>query len=160
MTRERIMKRVAAFAVLLVGITVTAGCGGGGVGSTQSAAPLPKPEFMRQAKAICVKSERLRFAAMRHGLVKLRSAGEAPESQMTLERLFTEYALPKIQQTADKLDELGVPAGDEEEVEAILDDLESGIESVESDPKTFTNRKAFSAFDAATRAYGLTACVI
>ncbi len=136
---------VASIAALAIAV-VAVGCGGG------DAKPLPKSSFLRQGNQICLEATKERETAVTELAKENPSAG--PED------LVDEAALPSTKEMVDELDGLGVPEGDEKQVEAIITGLEEGIETVEENPREALGSEAFKAANKAATAYGLTECTI
>lgn len=123
-----------------------AGCGGGG------ADPLPKSAFLKQGNQICLQATKERDTKT------TELAKENPK--VSPEELIDEAALPPTENMVSELNGLGVPKGDEKQVEAIITGLEEGIEAVEANPKKALGSEAFEAANKAAVAYGLTECTI
>ena len=141
MTKLLLASIVAAAVAVFI-----AGCGGSGPD------PLSKSAFIKQGDQICVHATKDREAAVTE-LTK-----ENPE--VGPEELVNDAALPPIKDMAGELDGLGVPKGDEKQVEAIVTGLEAGIEKVEANPREALGSEAFEAANKAATAYGLTECTI
>lgn len=71
-------------------------------------------------------------------------SGVDPESpsEEQLETVVTEYFVPSLESQAEQLRELGVPEGDEEEVDAILTALEGATEELDEDPALLFDAEA------------------
>jgi hypothetical protein len=132
-----------------------------GCGSSASGDAPTKAQFVRQGNAICARAEDERnkslAAAVRHSQSNA-PGGSAPS--VDLERLTTDVAVPKIQETIDELGGLDPPAGEEAEIDAILGNLEAAVETSEADPDRFVAGTAFLKANKAATAYGLTACAV
>jgi len=139
-------KFILAAIAAAVAAAVIVGCGGG------EADPLPKQAFLKQGNQICVSTTKERETAVTD------FAKENPEAGP--EEFVSEAALPPTEKMVDELDGLGVPKGDEKEVEAIVSGFEKGIEKVEANPKEALGSDAFEAANKAAVAYGLTECTI
>jgi hypothetical protein len=139
----------AAIALLAAGL-LAAGCGGSG-----SAAPLKKPQFVREANAICANAVDEREKALSD------ATKEGSDSEPGQAALVTEVALPPVQKMSEELADLGVPVGDEKEVQAIVKAFERGIATVEKDPTSVNGViGAFAEASKLAEAYGLTSCAI
>jgi len=151
----------AAFAVAI------AGCGGGDDSSSTTAstgvsgatgasgAPLTKEQFIAQADAICKKgNDTIDQAA---GQV---FGGQQP-SAAQIEQFANDTAIPAIQQEIDGISALTPPAGDEDQIQAILDAVNSGLDQVRQDPQslaTSDNAGPFAEADQLANDYGLKVC--
>lgn len=60
----------------------------------------------------------------------------------------------------DELNELDTPEGDEEQVDAIIDALDEGIEELEADPGSALTDSPFDELNQRAIVYGLTDCTI
>jgi len=140
--------------LLLAGILalMAAGCGGGDDGG-EDAAPLSKADFTTQADKICA-----------DGNAELESEAEALGDEPTQEQIegfAADVLVPNLQGQHDDIADLGVPEGDEDDVKAILDSLQEGIDAVEADPSLITSSDdpLAEASDLAGD-YGLTECAV
>jgi hypothetical protein len=127
---------------LVTGLTLTlallaGGCGGDDEDSKasdtpSSEAPTPtKDEFVQQADAICAAgNEELSTAA--------DALGEAP-TQEEIEGFASDTMVPNLQGQHDDIEALGAPEGDEDDVQAILDALQTGIDALTADPSLITS---------------------
>jgi hypothetical protein len=136
---------LASIAAIAIAV-VAAGCGGG------EPDPLPKAAFLKQGNQICVEATKEREAAVTKLAEENSEAGP--------EELVDEAVLPPTEDMVGELDDLGVPKGDEKEVEAIIAGLEKGIEKVEENPREALGSDAFEAANEAATAYGLVECAI
>lgn len=122
-----------AGALLLVTGILAIGCGGGDeTDSTYPpgvARPIDKVEFLREADRIC-ESTNARVEAAADDLVGGRD--EPPPSQVR--DIVLNVVVPALQTEVDAISSLGAPDGDESQVAAILDAVESGIEELRADP--------------------------
>lgn len=113
-----------AVVALAVALAATAGCGGGSDSPT-------KAEFVKQADAICAKTDKMQKA----GLAAYQqqnpgsASGEAGQS-----RAIVEVGLPPIRREAEELAALEAPSGDEEKIDAIVMEIERAIEKSEANP--------------------------
>jgi hypothetical protein len=128
-------------------------CGSGGETTT---AALSRPAFLKQGNAICQKgNDRIRKAAEKEFP---HSAGKP--SQQELDRFASQTVIPNIQSQIDQLGELGVPSGDEEQVEAILNEAQASLDKAKEEPAVMTQNGPgpFAKTDELANAYGLTVC--
>ena len=138
-----------------LGVALTAaGCGGDDDGEETTRAPLTREEFISEADAICAEGDR-----------EIEEAGEelgdAP-SEEELEQFTTEVVVPNVQDQIDQLRELPPPEGDEEDVAAILDAAQRGVDELEADPSLGIQGEdaggAFAEANQRAQGYGLTDC--
>lgn len=136
----------AAAVAALIAMSAIAGCGG-----SDEPESLKKPQFVEQANSICENSESDRNEAMQDA-----ADGEAGGAESA-----TEAALPSIQEMIEELSDLGPPAGDEQEVQAIIAAFEDGAKKLEAGPAELASTVgAFERADQLAEEYGLTACAI
>jgi hypothetical protein len=165
-----------AFAVLAI---IVGGCGGGdgnsetggGSGSestsessSKSTSSLSKAEFVKKGNAICAKGEK----EVEEGVEKFGKENnlseKRPPSAKQVGQLVEKVLLPTVRRQLDEIRALGIPSGDEKEVEAIFAAVEEGIEKTEEDPSVFTEEGLgpssgpFAKANKLSREYGLTVC--
>jgi hypothetical protein len=157
-------------AVLAAGL-IAAGCGGdddedttaattteaGATGATGAAGgePLSKSEFVEQADRICRQGDQeIQQAA--------QELGPGRPSDQEVEQFATETVVPNIQEQIDGIRQLTPPKGDEEEVNAIVDAAQEGVDMLEADPSLLLQGPdaggAFAEANRLAQQYGLEAC--
>ena len=138
-------------ALLLSMTALVAGCGGDddGDGADEPAA-VSKTDFVTQANKICAEGNEVISSAA------TEIAGEPTDEQIT--EFADEVLVPNIQGQHDDIEALGAPEGDEDEVQAILDALQEGIDTVEADPSTITSSDPFGDASQLAGDYGLEEC--
>lgn len=118
-------------AILVIGL-VMAGCGSSD-DSTETSVELTKAQFIKRGDAICKKGnaqiEREVDVFVKKNEIDRISPTEGDQNQVT-----AVVVVPALQAQADELSELGAPTAQEEEIDAIIDALESGIDELEDDP--------------------------
>lgn len=150
--RARLGVAVVATAAVLI-----AGCGGGSSSSTTvaSGTALSKSEFLAKGNAICAKGNQEINAAGK------KVFGHNAPSQADLDKFANDTLIPNIQQQIDGLKALPPPAGDEDQVNAILTAAQSGLDKAKQDPSLITSQGGSDPFAQANKlanAYGLTKC--
>jgi hypothetical protein len=164
-------KLAGATLVLLAMILALAGCGSssGSTESTETAetaettettSSLTKAAFVKKGNAICAKSEE-EVAAGVEKLAKENNALEKkPLSAKQMEAVAGEVLVPTVRKQLNEIRALGIPSGDEQEVEAIFAAVEEGIEKTEEDPSAFAEGGSgpFVKANKLAREYGLTVC--
>lgn len=109
--------------------TTTAGATGAtgatGVGTGE---PLSQDEFIAEADQICTDSDKKINAAG-------QDIGNKPSDQ-EFDQFVTETLVPEIQGQIDDIRALTPPEGDEDEVSAILDAAQDGVDQIEQDPSS------------------------
>jgi len=139
---------VAAIAALLA----LAGCGGGDDTTT-----LTKVEFTKQANAGCKEHTKEREELFKEVTSKLDPSEVTRADQ---EKLISEVLLPPFEKDIENLKSLGAPAGDEEQVEAIIVAMEKAIKKVEAKPLVaLRTTSQFAEAKALAQKYGLDDCV-
>lgn len=139
-------------------VVIVAGCGSSS--SDTTAASLTKSEFIAKANAICKKGNaevesEFQAYAKKNGLKENAEPSTAQGVELA-ETILT----PNIKGQSEELRALGAPSGDEEEITAMLDSLDQGVEEAEADPEALFAGKSEPFKDASQKAqkYGLTAC--
>jgi len=111
---------------------VAAGCGSSDE-ETATTPELTKVEFIERGDAICKKGnaqiEREVETYVKENEINRISPTEEDQNEVT-----AEVVVPGLQAQADQLSELGAPSAEEEEIDAIVDALETGIDELEDDP--------------------------
>jgi hypothetical protein len=140
---------IAALLTACLVVLTVAGCGG-----SSQAETLKKPEFIKQADAICTESQKEREEA-----VNSATEGGAEPSKA---QLVTDTILPTVQQMTKELGELGAPEGDEKEVQAIIDAINSAAREVAAHAEGTLEQDvaAFKHADQLAEEYGLANCTI
>jgi len=140
------MKRNALLLLGLVLATglIAAGCGGD---DDDGGDALTKEEYLAQGNANCEAED-----------AKLNQAG--PESEAELPAFIEDTFVPNIQGQIDYLRD-GIPEGDEDQVNQILDETELALQDIKEDPSLAGPGATEDPFADPTRQlhqYGLTSC--
>lgn len=149
------MKKIAVMisAVLAAGL-IAAGCGSSDDSSSSdstSTAALTKAEFLAQGNAICTAGNQKLEAAFQS-----LGKGSTPEQ---ISQVTTEQIVPTINDELDQIRALGAPAGDEQQVSAILDEADSASVKLEADPSLGAgDSDPFAQANKLAKEYGLTVC--
>jgi hypothetical protein len=138
-------------------MVIVAGCSSS---SDTTTASLTKGQFISRGNAICkkgnakVESEFQAFAK-KNGIEGSKEPTKAQEVEVA-ETILT----PNVKSQSEELRALGAPSGDEDEITAMLDSLDNGVEEAEADPEGLISGKSDPFKDASQKAqkYGLTAC--
>jgi hypothetical protein len=151
----------AAFAVAV------AGCGGGddststtastGVsGATgASGAPLTKEQFIQQADQICQQGN----DATQQAANQLFGGQKPTDEQVT--QFVNDSLAPAIQTEIDQIGALTPPAGDEDDIQAMLGAVSDALDQIKQDPSSLLasdNEGPFAQADQLARDYGLKVC--
>ena len=151
---------VLMFAALVL---AAAGCGGdddegdaGATGATgASGGPLTREEFIAQADEICKQGDR---AVNQEGSELF--GGQQP-SAAEVEQFANEILVPSLRDQAAGIRSLTPPEGDEDEIDAILAELESATDRIEEDPSLLQASEGSGAFEEVNQmaqGYGFTEC--
>jgi len=128
------------------------------VGCGDSGESISKEEFIAKADAICKKSNVRMAAGFSKRLKDARSLVKPQSPQ--LEKLVGEVMVPNLEREIRELRALGIPSGDSERIEAMLEALDEGVETAERNPKAVV-ASSDAVFGIAARLageYGLEVC--
>lgn len=148
---------IATLAGVLAIALIVAGCGSS---SDDTTASLTKAEFIAQADAICkkgndeIESEFNAFA--KENDIK---ENEEPSKEQGAELVET-VLVPNVKNQSEEIRDLGAPSADEEEITAMLDALDEGVEEAEAEPETVFTSKTdpFGPANKIAKEYGLKVC--
>ena len=141
--------RGAFIAAAMVIALVMAGCGGGD--SSTVSGSISKEEFIAKADAVCKKgTERMQAAIA--GILK-NQLNITKVTKAEQEKIVNTVMIPSVSREAKELRALGVPAGDDEKVDAMITALEEGVETAERDPQAVT-KSSDAIFGIASRIAG------
>lgn len=148
--------------VLLAGVTaiaaIAAGCGSSDDDSDATA--LTKQQFIAQADAICKKGN----TEINEGFESFAEENDLPKNQEPNKEQGTELVetviVPSVQAQSEGIRSLEPPEGDEEEISAMLESLDEGIEEAEDDPEALFDSKSdpFGPANEKAKQYGLKVC--
>jgi hypothetical protein len=154
---------IAVFLGAVAIAAIAAGCGGGSDTSSSTAvagggegdSSLSKAAFIQRGDALCAKNN----TAMAKQANELTpgNGGKNITPQEAEDELVTDVFAPGIGRQAEDISSLGAPAGEEDEVEAIVAAIEAGAKEAEQDPSSFGSG-AFSEASELARAYGFKVC--
>jgi hypothetical protein len=115
---------------------------------------ITKDDFVEQANAICA-----------DGNDELDAAGEDVDfnDEDAFSAFVTDELVPSVRQQIADIRDLGFPEGDEDELDAILDDASADVDNIEDDPasvgEAFSNNEdPFDDVNQRLNDYGLTEC--
>jgi hypothetical protein len=137
---------LAAVMALLV-----AGCGGGGDDST-STSSLAKPAWIAKADAICQQGNQEIEQAANEQFGK---QGQQPSDEQ-VQQFTSDTVVPSVQRQIDQIRDLGAPSGDEDQVNKILDTVQTDIDKTKS--ATTLPDDPFADGNALATQYGLKVC--
>jgi maltose-binding protein MalE len=130
LNRKIISIALVAFVVLVA----TAGCGSSSDSSADSTSSLTKAALIKQGDAICKKGDDGIATALQAFLAKKHLSPEKPMTPALEKEALNTVALPSLQKQAEEIAALGAPSGDEAEVSAIVEGLETAVKEGEEDP--------------------------
>ena len=131
-------------ASLLAGLALT-GCGG-----SSSADPTNKAQVIQEANSICVSAAFERSEALEEA-----ADGDPQVAQLAVD------ALQPVEEMTEELADLAAPAGEENEIKAIVRAFEASIREVRAEPADPTVViAAFAEPNRLAEEYGLTDCAI
>ena len=154
---------ISGIAVALVVLGVGVGCGG----SDETTSDITKAQFVKKANFICADYKGKRLAAAEKEFnPKQRQGPHTVGAKATEEfeaelrelgdKLLQEKLLPLTAQQLEELESLGAPAGDEEKVEQMLDNLGKAVEELEGENfEGLIAGNQFDAFESEAEKYGL-----
>lgn len=152
------MRGMIIGACAVVAAIAFAACGGSddssSASSSSTTASITKEEFLTEGNQICAEGNKTIDAAASDFF------GGGEPSQADIEAFITETAIPSGQGQVEQLKALGVPAGDEEELNTLFDALDAGLAKAEEDPSLLDSSEGDPVADANKLAadYGLTEC--
>jgi hypothetical protein len=145
--------------IVTLGIAACGDDEGGDTTTTTSTTPLTTQQFVRDANKICKSSNGKIERASSQFFANAPPNEEPPPEE--IEKFGRRTVFPTIQAGIDRIRALGAPAGDEDEVNAILEAAEAGLEKLEQDPQQLARGGAATAFEQAQKLagdYGLDEC--
>jgi hypothetical protein len=150
-------KFLAILMLLAISSAAIAGCGDGG--DDTGTASLTKAEYVKQANAICEKVQREMEAKFAE-FVKRENAGHGAADPKAFKEEVANVAIPGLEKQIEELSALPAPAGEEEEVELILERQEESLEKVEEDPTFRTSGGLYEELNKPASDYGLSECAV
>ena len=119
---------------------IAAGCGDddddGGNGGGDGGEALTKQEFITQADRICSEGN----AEIEGDAEDAFGDSDQPPSQAEQEQFATDSVIPNVQNQVDRIGELEPPEGDEDQIQAILDAANEGLDAGRDDPSAFAGQ--------------------
>jgi hypothetical protein len=141
-----------AVAAIAIGV---AGCGSSDdTSSTSTAASITKDEFVTQANQICADGNKTIDAAANDTFT-----GGKP-SQEDILAFWSDALIPSVTDQVAQIKALGIPAGDEEQVNALFAAVDSDLAEAqkEVDAGDLSNQDPFADANKLAGDYGLTEC--
>lgn len=151
---------LALIAAVIVAALLVAGCGGGDDSSDGKS--ISKQEFVAKADAICKEGSKQMEAELFKFLRQSQAGGSLRKPSVEQnEKFIVTVLIPTLRQEIEELKTLGVPAGDDEKVDAWIAALEEGLETAEDETETVAAGTSDIVFGIASRLageYGATVC--
>lgn len=149
-------KRVMAMLAGVVALAVfVGGCGGGG----DEEETLTKAQYVKQGSKICAKEgEKMGDDLTAYG--KKHDLSNSKVSEEETAKVMEAVIFPGFEAEIEGLQELPPPEGEEEKVEAMVADFESGLEKGAEDPANFfaNENSEFGKATDALEKYGVKGC--
>lgn len=129
----------------------------GGESSAPQGKPLTKAAFIKQGDAICAKVPQ-EYGETVSSLEEEAKKKKQPKPSTA--EVNTKAAVPPLFVAISSLEELPPPKGEEKQVEAIIDALESAAKGVEQKPESELSgpKSPFAEFQKLTTAFGFKGC--
>jgi hypothetical protein len=146
-------------AALALGLVACGDDDDSGSAATTTTTALTKAEFIREANRICKQQDNKISRASQQFFADAPNDQEPPASEVA--EFGRKTVFPAIQDQIDRVEALGAPEGDEDEVKAILDAAKSGLAKLEANPNQLEKGGAASAFEEFQKLagdYGLDEC--
>jgi hypothetical protein len=141
--------QTAVCVLAAMALTGVAACGDDN-GDSSSTSALTKQEFIAQADAICKKGNQ---TVDKEGQKFFSQKGADPE------QFVNKVFVPTIQSELDDVGALMPPAGDEDEVQNLLDAAQQALDKVKQDPALFEQGQGpFKEANQLAADYGLKEC--
>ncbi len=152
--------------VLLAGIVavaaIVAGCGSSddSTDTVDVDVTVTKAELIKQGDTICKQGN----TEIEEGFEKYAEENDIPKNQEPNNAQGVEIVetiiVPNLKTQSELIRGIGAPEGDEEEIGAMLDSLDQGIEEAEDDPESLFNENTdpFGDANEKAQAYGFSEC--
>ncbi len=150
------MPRAIEFAAIAMAVaaTVATGCGGdsGGDATSAGGAALTKEQWIAKADAICAPGQQKISQA-----VNDLYSGPTP-SQADLDHYAKDVLAATVQGDVDKIGDLPVPEGNEEQIDRILQAAQDGVDQLEAQGLDRSAGGPFIEANLLAQHYGLKTC--
>lgn len=150
------------FSILIAavaGLLLATGCGDSGEINVETGS-LTKAQFIKRADAICREAV-IKVELATQAFVQSAKSADSPQAAFKTGagKLISTSFVPAFEEEIDRVSSLGAPSGDEEEIAAILEAQQQGLDEAREDPVEFLRRA--SPFTKAFRlgqSYGFATC--
>ena len=155
------VRRVAPALIVVALALAAAGCGDDDSDSaaTTTTTALTKDEYVSEANRICKKQDDKIERASQQFFADAPNNQEPPASEVA--EFGQKTVFPAIQDEIDRIEALGAPEGDEDEIKAMLDAAKSGLAELEQNPNQLEKggiASSFEEFQKLASAYDLDQC--
>jgi hypothetical protein len=125
------------------------GCGGG-----DDSEPVTKAEFVKQATALCVTTQK----QMQKEINAAFKGGIGDNSEVVA--VVEKTVVPGFETEISGIEDLGAPDGEDAQVEAVLAPMQEVVDDAKADPKAFlkSSEKSYEKSEKASIKYGIPAC--
>lgn len=151
---------ISGLIVGLVAVFLVTGCGDSSSATEEPPQdkPIAKAAFLKQANRICKATIDKVVAGILPVLEKEEKKPGSDRAAVEV-KLVSTVAVPELRAEVEKIEALGSPPGDEDQVSAILDSIVELIEKAEENPETLVGtNKAFAKPANLAERYGLSTC--
>jgi precorrin-2 methylase len=134
-------------------LALAVGCGGGG--EETASANVTKADFLKQASAVCAERKK-EWNSIAYAFAKEHKEDGKEITPKEANKILDETLFPLMEEEQEKLERLEVPAGDEAQIQKMLQTRAKSLEAVESGGVTALGDPAtFGKFWREASAYGL-----
>jgi hypothetical protein len=153
---------LVVLAAAVAALAVFAGCGSSDDSddTTEATVTVTKAQLIKQGDTICKQGdEEIEEGFERYAEENDIPKNKEPSNEQGVEIVET-VIVPNITTQAELIRGIGIPEGDEEQVEAMLDSLDEAVEEAEKDPESLFDEESDPFGDANQRAedYGFKVC--
>jgi hypothetical protein len=126
--------------------------------TTVTTAALSKAELIKKGDAICTKGNES-ISTEANEFAKENNVNTKKPTKAQKEEVITEVVAPDLRKQGEEIAELGVPSGDEAEIEAIVAALEGAADELEENPNLlFEGKSPLSDVAKLGSGYGFKVC--
>ncbi len=143
--RRRVICGLPLTAALIVGVGLS-GCGSSSTTNTATTPTITKADFIAKSNAICAKGNKEQQAGFavygkKHSLKPNQEPTKAQETE-----LVNSVFVPNVQSQIDAVKALGVPSGEEQQVNSALEASQQALNKVKAKPElAFAKTSPFAA---------------
>lgn len=145
--------KVGVCSFLIAASLGLAACGSDDSSSDDLSDSITKADFVAQANEICAESNKTIDAGEKEAF-----SGGQP-TQADVDSFINDTLLPEVESQINDIEALPVPEGEEDQITAILDAANKGLEEGKADPASLQgNGDPFAEANKLANAYGMTEC--